>query len=401
MATTPRHRSTTVPGGGGVITTAFLLIALLPPVTPHIVVAQAPTPRSPEAYFTRSDNGAFSLATAVILLAGISILLCLIIACIHQWVLAAERHATASIADVAESPSWRRRGGLDPELLEMFPTMTYAEAKAVKLGMGALECAVCLCEFEDDEALRLLPGCCHVFHPECIDAWLASHVTCPVCRADLAVVADSVASENSDSLPGSTIMAPASEADEPLPNHVIVVDPPPSEEEALEAAELEGGGSGRESSAELLHAYSIRHSPMRSGSVEHVDRFTLRLPEHVRRQVFSAQRLQRSASCAAVYPVTNTAGEGSSRAGGSRGWGWSVRLVWSDQWPSSVLRTISTTFTPWKWGDGADGSTKKREAESSSKRRFSAVRNSFECIFGGGASAAGGNTGRDERGRPQ
>ena len=44
---------------------------------------------------------------------------------------------------------------------------------------------MCLNEFEDDERLRLIPKCDHVFHPECIDAWLASHTTCPVCRANL------------------------------------------------------------------------------------------------------------------------------------------------------------------------------------------------------------------------
>lgn len=64
---------------------------------------------------------------------------------------------------------------------------TYATARAVKAGHGALECAVCLAEFVDDgEKLCLLPGCCHVFHTACIDVWLAAHVTCPVCRADLA-----------------------------------------------------------------------------------------------------------------------------------------------------------------------------------------------------------------------
>lgn len=40
-------------------------------------------------------------------------------------------------------------------------------------------------EFEDEQTLRLIPKCNHVFHLECIGAWLDSHVTCPVCRANL------------------------------------------------------------------------------------------------------------------------------------------------------------------------------------------------------------------------
>ncbi|KAL0387556.1 UNVERIFIED_CONTAM: E3 ubiquitin-protein ligase ATL6 [Sesamum radiatum] len=79
--------------------------------------------------------------------------------------------------------------GLDASVIATFPTFSYAEVKDHKIGKGALECAVCLNEFEEEETLRLLPKCDHVFHPDCIDAWLESHVTCPVCRADLAAQA--------------------------------------------------------------------------------------------------------------------------------------------------------------------------------------------------------------------
>lgn len=44
---------------------------------------------------------------------------------------------------------------------------------------------MCLSEFDGHDLLRLLPTCNHVFHTECIDAWLGSHVTCPVCRSRL------------------------------------------------------------------------------------------------------------------------------------------------------------------------------------------------------------------------
>nr|KJB26462.1 hypothetical protein B456_004G242900 [Gossypium raimondii] len=107
--------------------------------------------------------------------------------------------------------AWRGRRdemrGLEASVIETFPTMVYSEVKVHKIGKGALECAVCLNEFEDDETLRLIPKCNHVFHAECIDPWLASHVTCPVCRANL------------DTQPGDPVSQPTE-----LDNTVIELD---------------------------------------------------------------------------------------------------------------------------------------------------------------------------------
>ncbi|CAL0314211.1 unnamed protein product [Lupinus luteus] len=44
-------------------------------------------------------------------------------------------------------------------------------------------CAVCLGDFEEGEELRTLPECMHSFHVPCIDMWLYSHTSCPICRA--------------------------------------------------------------------------------------------------------------------------------------------------------------------------------------------------------------------------
>jgi hypothetical protein len=90
--------------------------------------------------------------------------------------------------------SWRRRGrrdssaaaplavaqsvGLEKAAIEALPTFEF-EAK----GGAALECAVCLEEFEPGETGRTLPKCGHHFHLDCVDMWLHSHSTCPLCRA--------------------------------------------------------------------------------------------------------------------------------------------------------------------------------------------------------------------------
>lgn len=57
--------------------------------------------------------------------------------------------------------------------------------KTQKAGKEDLECSVCLEKFAEDETLRLLPKCSHVFHTECIDVWFLSHSTCPLCRTSL------------------------------------------------------------------------------------------------------------------------------------------------------------------------------------------------------------------------
>ena len=52
-------------------------------------------------------------------------------------------------------------------------------------GAAAAECAVCLGEVEKGDSVRRMPLCQHLFHTECIDRWLRSHPTCPICRCSV------------------------------------------------------------------------------------------------------------------------------------------------------------------------------------------------------------------------
>lgn len=72
--------------------------------------------------------------------------------------------------------------GVDQSFIDTLPIFNYKSIIGVK---DPFDCAVCLCEFEPDDKLRLLPKCSHAFHMECIDTWLLSHSTCPLCRASL------------------------------------------------------------------------------------------------------------------------------------------------------------------------------------------------------------------------
>ncbi|KAL2653677.1 hypothetical protein R1flu_021805 [Riccia fluitans] len=85
----------------------------------------------------------------------------------------------------ANSNENRPGQGLDRAVVETLPLVGYSLVKGLKGGKDLSECAVCLSEFEEDEVLRLLPKCGHLFHPECIDMWFFSHSTCPLCRSSL------------------------------------------------------------------------------------------------------------------------------------------------------------------------------------------------------------------------
>lgn len=245
-----------------------------------------------------------------------------------------------------------RRGaarGLDREVIDTFPTFVYSEVKTLKVGKGALECAVCLNEFEDDETLRLIPKCDHVFHPECIDAWLELHTTCPVCRSNLA------------SEPGETTPQPSelgsSEVDLEAQNDAAVAAETPQEtqpqpqgsqppepqgisvnftNQTLNRNRTRGSRSGRP--RKFPRSHSTGHSLVQPG--EDTERFTLRLPVDVRKQIMNRELnrshslvvLPREASSRRGYR-TGGGGEGSSRGRNTR---WLDRSFKSDRWVFSM-----------------------------------------------------------------
>ncbi|TKY58294.1 putative RING-H2 finger protein ATL12 [Spatholobus suberectus] len=75
-----------------------------------------------------------------------------------------------------------RLSGIDRQVIETLPFFRFSSLKGSKQG---LECTVCLSQFEDTEILRLLPKCKHAFHMNCIDRWLESHSSCPLCRNEV------------------------------------------------------------------------------------------------------------------------------------------------------------------------------------------------------------------------
>lgn len=109
--------------------------------------------------------------------------------------------------------------GLDPALLPLLPQKVFnaeaglesrsqqGEAACAKDGSSALgsapfadaascagapetlllkECPVCLSEYEHGDIVKWVPACGHAFHGSCIESWLSSKTTCPLCRMQVA-----------------------------------------------------------------------------------------------------------------------------------------------------------------------------------------------------------------------
>lgn len=91
------------------------------------------------------------------------------------------------------------RRGLDPSILKTIPVIPF-NTKDFKDG---LECSVCLSEVSEGEKARILPKCNHGFHVDCIDMWLQSHITCPLCRnpvSEMSSPKSTIAESNSEAI---------------------------------------------------------------------------------------------------------------------------------------------------------------------------------------------------------
>ncbi|KAF8032555.1 hypothetical protein BT93_D1458 [Corymbia citriodora subsp. variegata] len=193
--------------------------------------------------------------------------------------------------NLRQSPSGNQMGaaragnGLDPSLLQAFPTFVYSAIKNFRQEKCGLECAICLAEFDDESVLRLLTVCYHVFHQECIDLWLTSHKTCPVCRGNL----DLPLSKLSEMRPVAAVprddnaMGSIRENEEASFPGAVSIDIKEGEDE-----EYGGGGSDPVVITEGEHcktekfprSHSTGHSIARNKVDE--DKYTLKLREHVK-----------------------------------------------------------------------------------------------------------------------
>lgn len=321
----------------------FFLFVLLPALP---FSSAQPTPDTRDPY----SNMRFSPSMAIIIVVLISALFFMGFFSIYI------RHCSesaggASVRPVTGAQRSRRAvaRGLDHEVLETFPTFVYSEVKQLKIGKGALECAVCLNEFEDNETLRLIPKCDHVFHPECIDAWLESHTTCPVCRSNLVPQPGESVPQLSELHPELDLEAQNEAAAESEPQQGVGgnegTQPPEPQVINVNSTNqtLNRNRTRRSKSTrprKFPRSHSTGHSLVQPG--ENTERFTLILPVEVRKQIMNRELnrsnsllvLPRESSSRRGYR-TGTGGEGSSRGRNNR---WLERFssFKSDRWTFSA-----------------------------------------------------------------
>ncbi|XP_028792720.1 RING-H2 finger protein ATL66 [Neltuma alba] len=77
--------------------------------------------------------------------------------------------------------------GLDPASIKELPIILHQRTSEANSKLEETECCICLGTFKDGEKLKVLPGCDHSFHCECVDKWLSNHSSCPLCRSSLKV----------------------------------------------------------------------------------------------------------------------------------------------------------------------------------------------------------------------
>ncbi|CAB4292296.1 unnamed protein product [Prunus armeniaca] len=109
---------------------------------------------------------------------------------------------------MAYSPGLETRG-LDEAVIRSIPLLQFKKDRNRGFEEGSFcECAVCLNEFQEDEKLRIIPNCSHIFHIDCIDVWLQSNANCPLCRTSISTTTR---------FPFDRIVAPSSSPQDPSP----------------------------------------------------------------------------------------------------------------------------------------------------------------------------------------
>ncbi|KAK9700005.1 hypothetical protein RND81_08G210500 [Saponaria officinalis] len=89
-------------------------------------------------------------------------------------------HAPPIHPHAPHAPPTRPAKGLDEAVIKAMPILLHQNGGGVEM-----ECCICLGVFDDGDKVKVLDECQHRFHSDCVDRWLLSQPTCPLCRVSL------------------------------------------------------------------------------------------------------------------------------------------------------------------------------------------------------------------------
>ncbi|XP_038707002.1 RING-H2 finger protein ATL66-like [Tripterygium wilfordii] len=101
-----------------------------------------------------------------------------------HWVCRHKRRLSTTATTVA--PSCSSSPGLNQATIDSLPVSLHRSSMEINIAEG--ECCICLSLLEDEDKVKVLPDCNHEYHSECVDKWLSTQSSCPLCRASLGAV---------------------------------------------------------------------------------------------------------------------------------------------------------------------------------------------------------------------
>ncbi|KAF8728028.1 hypothetical protein HU200_018601 [Digitaria exilis] len=153
-----------------------------------------PAPGGGRTQFNLSSNAATAVVFVSIMLCFI--LLCTYCRCARQRAIAGARRRV--MRELTLPGGAAAALFLRPSAAALPPVLPYVSAiseGSAKKGAVLFpeDCPICLEPFGDDDGVRVVPACGHLYHAPCIDRWLDMRNSCPVCRCAVASLYDRAA----------------------------------------------------------------------------------------------------------------------------------------------------------------------------------------------------------------
>ena len=90
-----------------------------------------------------------------------------------------------NIIESVETESHEERN--DDNNLSILQLTQYTTLKTYDPDDDSDSCVICRETFANDDILRKITVCSHIFHHKCVDTWFNSHSLSPICRKHVVV----------------------------------------------------------------------------------------------------------------------------------------------------------------------------------------------------------------------